>query len=258
MSARMERPWVVWPESAAELEALQQRLAAAAGTVSPWVLPAGRQPVIGAVFCAHRRGSPGPGAAGEPIWLGAVLMRGRTVVDWATLRSLTGAEYTPGLLALREGPALEAAARALRSAPDVLLVDATGRDHPRGCGLALHLGARLGIPTVGVTDRPLMAQGPLPEPAVGSAAELRLGGAPVGHRLRSATGTRPVAVHAGWRTSPEVALAVARLALLHHRTPEPLREARRIARALRNEETPAGRGGRAGRVGSALGHGSAD
>ena len=159
MFAHMERPWVVWPESAAELEALQQRLAAAAETVSLWVPPAGRQPVIGAVFCAHQRGSPGPGAAGEPIWLGAVLMRGGAVVDRATLRSLTGAEYTPGLLALREGPALEAAARALRSAPDILLVDATGRDHPRGCGLALHLGARLGIPTVGVTDRPLMLKG---------------------------------------------------------------------------------------------------
>ena len=107
----------------------------------------------------------------------------------------------------------------------------------------LHLGARLGIPTVGVTDRPLMAQGPQPEPRSGSAAELRLGGIVVGYQLRSATRMRPVAVHAGWRTSPEVALAVARLALLHHRTPEPLREARRIARAFRNEETRAGRGG---------------
>jgi deoxyribonuclease V len=234
--AQMELPWVVWPESVEELETLQRRLAATAETVSPWVPPTGERPVIGGVFCAHQRGGAGPGAAGEPIWLGAVLMRGRSVVDRATVRSLTGAGYAPGLLALREGPALEAAARALRSAPDVLLVDATGRDHPRGCGLALHLGARLGIPTVGVTDRPLMAQGPTPEAMNGSAAELRLGGAVVGHRLRSAAGARPIAVHAGWRTSPEVALAVARLAIFHHRTPEPVREARRIARALRNQE----------------------
>jgi deoxyribonuclease V len=235
----MEAPWVAWPENAAELEALQRRLAAVAETVAPWVPPAGRQPVIGAVFCAQRRGGSGPGVAGEPVWLGAVLMHGRAVVERATLRSQTRAGYTPGLLALREGPALEAAVLALRLPPDVLLVDATGSDHPRGGGLALHLGARLGIPTVGVTDRPLMAEGPPPGTARGSVAELRLGGAVVGHRLRSAVGTRPIAVHAGWRTSPEVALEVARLSLLHHRTPEPLREARRIARALRHENASA-------------------
>jgi deoxyribonuclease V len=242
MFSVMESPWVAWPESAAELEALQRRVAAAADTGPLWMPAAGRQPVIGAVFCAHQRGGPGPGAAGEPIWLGAVLMQGRAVVERTTLRSVTGAGYTPGLLALREGPALEAAVRALRLAPDVLLVDATGSDHPRGGGLALHLGARLGIPTVGVTDRPLIAQGPLPGEASGSVAELRLGGAAVGYRLRSATGARPIAVHAGWRTSPEVALEVVRLALLRHRTPEPLREARRIARALRHEDTRADRG----------------
>ena len=234
--AQMELPWVVWPESVEELEALQRRNRRPPLRPSPHGCPRWRA-------TGHRRRllrpparRSRPGAAGEPIWLGAVLMRGRSVVDRATVRSLTGAEYAPGLLALREGPALEAAARALRSAPDVLLVNATGRDHPRGCGLALHLGAQLGIPTVGVTDRPLMAQGPTPEAMSGSAAELRLGGAVVGHRLRSAAGARPIAVHAGWRTSPEVALAVARLAIFHHRTPEPVREARRIARALRNQE----------------------
>ncbi len=242
MFSVMEPPWVAWPESAAELEALQWRVAAAAETVPLWVPAAGRQPVIGAVFCAHPRGGPGPGVAGEPVWLGAVLMHGRAVIGRATLRSVTGAGYTPGLLALREGPALETAVRGLPSAPDVLLVDATGSDHPRGGGLALHLGARLGMPTVGVTDRPLIAEGPPPGERSGSVAELRLGSAVVGYRLRSAIGVRPIAVHAGWRTSPEVALEVARLALFRHRTPEPLREARRIARGLRNEEQKAGGG----------------
>ncbi|MBV8941103.1 MAG: endonuclease V [Solirubrobacterales bacterium] len=43
----------------------------------------------------------------------------------------------PGTLALREGRLLEAAVRALPAMPDVLLVNATGRDHPRGAGLAV-------------------------------------------------------------------------------------------------------------------------
>ena len=49
--------------------------------------------------------------------------------------------------------------------PEVLIVDSTGRDHPRRCGLALQLGARLGLPTVGVTHRPLTATGEWPEDA---------------------------------------------------------------------------------------------
>ena len=52
---------------------------------------------------------------------------------------------------MREGPLLEAAVRALEVEPDLLLVNATDRDHPRRAGLALHLGALLDLPTVGVT-----------------------------------------------------------------------------------------------------------
>jgi deoxyribonuclease V len=41
---------------------------------------------------------------------------------------------------------VEGAAEAER--PDVLLVNATGRDHPRQAGLGVQLGAVLGLPTV--------------------------------------------------------------------------------------------------------------
>lgn len=63
------------------------------------------------------------------------------------------------MLALREGPLLEAAVRALDERPDVLLVNATGRDHPRRAGLAVQLGTLLELPTIGVSHRPLLATG---------------------------------------------------------------------------------------------------
>jgi deoxyribonuclease V len=140
--------------------------------------------------------------------------------------------YEPGLLALREGAVLEAAVRALAEPPDVLLVDATGRDHPRRAGLAVHLGAVLDLPTAGVTHRPLAAEGEWPPDERGACSPLRLGGEVVGYWLRTRAGTRPLAVYAAWRTEADTAADVV-LATCRARTPEPLRAARRRAREAR-------------------------
>ncbi|MGH2818723.1 MAG: endonuclease V [Actinomycetota bacterium] len=118
-------------------------------------------------------------------------------------------------------------------APDVLLVDATGRDHPRRAGLALHLGAALDVATVGITSRPLVAYGEWPEDARGSSSPLLLDSEIVGYWLRSRAGTQPIAVHAGWGTGPDGAIRVAMWSLRRARTPQPLRFARRLARLAR-------------------------
>ncbi len=98
--------------------------------------------------------------------------------------------------------------RALEDPPDVLIADATGRDHPRRAGLAVHLGAVLGIPTIGVTHRTLEAEGEWPEAERGAHAPLMLDGEVVGAWLRIQPRARPIAVHAGWRTDAETAAAV--------------------------------------------------
>jgi deoxyinosine 3'endonuclease (endonuclease V) len=52
-------------------------------------------------------------------------------------------------------------------------------------------------------------------------------------------GVRSIVVHAGWRTGPDVALAVARSVLHRARTPEPIRLARQLAgRARTASVTP--------------------
>jgi deoxyribonuclease V len=155
----------------------------------------------------------------------------------AVVAGAAGAPYEPGLLALRDGALLEAAVRALDAEPDVLLVDATGRDHPRGAGLALHLGAVLGLPTVGVTARPLLGAGEWPDDARGAASPLELDGERVGAWVRTRTAARPLAAHAGWRTDAGVAVEVALAACRGHRTPEAMRRARRLARVARARAT---------------------
>jgi deoxyribonuclease V len=114
----------------------------------------------------------------------------------------------------------------------VLIVAATGRDHPRRAGLALHLGAVLGLPSLGVTHRPLLACGEWPADTPGARMPLVLEGEIVGCWLRTRPGTRPLAVHAGWRVDVETATEIV-LAHSRWRTPEPLRLARRAARSAR-------------------------
>jgi deoxyribonuclease V len=59
-----------------------------------------------------------------------------------------------------------------------------------------------------------------------------LGGELVGYWLRTRAGTRPLAIHAAWRTHPDTAANVV-LSVSRFRTPEPLRRARRRAREAR-------------------------
>jgi deoxyribonuclease V len=213
-----------WPSSADELVEAQRALAKA--DAAPFRPQADR--VVGGCFVCSLRGKRGAGRTGDPLWAAAATADTRSVAE-----GKAGAPYEAGLLALREGPALEAAVHGLERPPDVLLVDATGRDHPRRAGLALHLGAQLDLPTVGVTHRPLLAKGTWPRDERGATTPLVLEGAVVGHWLRTRPGTRPLAVHGAWRTDPETAVELVLAAVAGHRAPEPLRRARRAAREAR-------------------------
>jgi deoxyribonuclease V len=162
-----------------------------------------------------------------------VVLEGRRLVASAVRGGAAGAPYEPGLLALREGPLLEAAVRALPVAPDVLLVDASGRDHPRRAGLAVHLGVLLDVPTVGVTHRPLLATGTTPAAERGATSPLTIDAEVVGCWLRTRADARPLAVHPGWRTDLDTAVAVVLANAGRARTPESVRAARGLARAVR-------------------------
>ncbi|HEY3207073.1 MAG TPA: endonuclease V [Gaiellaceae bacterium] len=218
-----------WPADADELIALQIALAEAEPPL--WQPPLGPLLVGGRFVCFERERS-GAGAAGDRGWAAAALLSDNRLVATRVFSGAAGAAYREGLLALREGPLLAAAARRLPRQPQLLFVNAGGRDHPRRAGLALHLGAVLDVPTIGVTHRPLPARGEWPPDQRGATSPLVLEGELVGHWLRTRSGTRPLAVHAAWRTDAKTAVALV-LAHCVQRTPEPIRQARRLAREAR-------------------------
>lgn len=201
-------------------------------TPEPWEPAA--HPCIAAVFVCFARAVDAVTGEERGWSAAAVLDTGSGgVVAGTVVEGVATAPYSSGLLALREGPLLEMALRSLPLDYDVVLVNATGRDHPRRAGLALHLGAVMGVPTVGVTHRPLLAWGAEPEPVRGAKAPLIVNGEHVGYWLRTVANARPLAVHAAWRTPPDVAADVVMRAVGQARTPEPLRVARRLAREAR-------------------------
>lgn len=226
------------PTDGQQLEMLQRALAEQ-GLAQPfWRQPTHGAPAVGGVFVTTSLGADTHSGVGEPAWAAAIVITGERVVDSVIVAGHLDAPYMPGLLALREGRLLAQAIDQLQRRPDVLIVNASGRDHPRRAGLALHLGAVCDVPTLGVTDRPLMAVSCEPGPARGARCALWLEGELVGYRLRTRAEARPVAVHAGWRVDPATACAVVLQVGGVGRTPEPLRQARRLARTMRARHHP--------------------
>ena len=221
------------PLGAESLMEAQRELAGA--DPKPWRPPVGDLRVGGCWVC-FPRGLRGRGSAGDPAWVAAVVMRGDRLVAQEVRRGVAGAPYSPGLLALRLGRLMDKTVRALATQPDVLLVDATARDHPRGAGLALHLGAELDLPTVGITHRPLLGEGAPPPGPRGATSPLRTDDAVVGCWMRTRPGVRPVVVHPGWRVDLATAVEIVAGTTGRRRTPEPLRRARKLAREARQQD----------------------
>ena len=226
----------MWPSDAGSLIAYQQQLAATPSEPHPVDLSTAS---IGGCWVCFPRGLTGPGTDHDPAWSAALIMLGGRLAEQQVIKGIAGAPYVPGLMALRVGRLMEQSVRALSRQPDVLLLDATAHDHPRRAGLALHLGIMLDIPTIGVTHRPLVASGDWPCDHRGATSPLRIGSSVVGCWLRTQSGTRPLAVHPGWRIDLPTAVEVVTLLTRRRRTPEPLRRARQLARRARTlPQTP--------------------
>jgi deoxyribonuclease V len=174
---------------------------------------------------------------------------GVVVLDYATLEVVerqgvmtqTDFPYIPGLLSFREAPALLQAFAHVQTVPDVVVCDGQGIAHPRGLGIASHLGLLLDVPTIGCAKSRLI--GRYQEPPLRQGAHTPLysaDGAVLGAVLRTKNATRPVFVSAGHKMDLGQALAI----LLHcghgYRIPEPTRLADQYVGAMRRAHTSAG------------------
>jgi deoxyribonuclease V len=157
------------------------------------------------------------------------------LVEEAALEGPCPFPYIPGLLSFREAPIIIEVWKKLTRRPEVLLVDGQGIAHPRGQGVATHLGLLLDIPTIGVAKSRLVGEGEEPAPEAGAASPLYFEGQVVGCILRSRTGVRPIYVSPGHRVDLTDCRTLVLGCVKKYRLPEPLRRADRLSRQWRTE-----------------------
>ena len=141
--------------------------------------------------------------------------------------------YVPGLFSFREAPVLIQAYEALGERPDVLLLDGQGIAHPRGIGLASHVGLWLGIPTIGCAKSRLCGEHDEPGPARGDWRPLTSEGQTIGAVLRTRDRIKPVYVSVGHLCDLPGAIHVVLDNAPKYRLPIPARLAHQYVNDLR-------------------------
>lgn len=160
------------------------------------------------------------------------------VLDSATLEPVEQAvahgraafPYVPGLFAFRELPTLIEALERLTVTPDLLVCDGYGLAHPRGFGLACHLGVLTGLLALGVAKTPFVGTHEVPGRERGSWTPIIHEGRTVGRALRTRTDTKPVYASQGHRITLDTATSQTLHLTPRYRLPDPIRHADHLAR----------------------------
>lgn len=203
-----------WQVSIKQAEEIQKNLAAQLSLKNEVVNPC----LIGGVDIS-RQDSKG-------VARGAIVVLGYpefTVVETQTAEGKLNFPYIPGLLSFRESPLILAACEKLSVTPDLILVDGQGIAHPRGFGIACHLGLLLNIPTIGCAKSLLWGEYEPVDIKAGSYKEITDQKKVIGAALRTKAGMNPIYVSIGLKVDLPTALYWVMKCCRGYRVPEPIR-----------------------------------
>lgn len=150
----------------------------------------------------------------------------------AVCRQKISFPYAPGLFAFSAGPAILSAIKKMQR-PDLIMFPGRGIAHPRGLGLASHLGVLLDLPTIACSKTPLWKDYPEPSSRKGyhlfiKGEDKQLAGAVV----RTRQDKKPIFVTSGHKISIQTAVKIVLQCSPEYRMPEPLRQAHMLARKM--------------------------
>ena len=147
------------------------------------------------------------------------------IVEEAISEGRVDFPYIPGLLSFREAPVLIKAFEKIKRIPDVVVFDGQGIAHPRGVGLASHMGLILDLPSIGCAKKILVGKHDPVGSEVGDHTPLVFKDDVVGAALRTRKNVAPVFVSPGHKMDVPSAVEIVIKACRGYKLPEPTRQA---------------------------------
>lgn len=163
-----------------------------------------------------------------------ILDKQLSIVETANVSEQQNFPYISGFLGFRETPALIQAWQKLTIKPQLIFVDGHGISHPRGLGIASHVGVLLDRPTIGVAKSILVGK---PESELGlkpgDQTPLIWKKHSIGTMLRTKLRCNPLIISPGHKVSMNTAVNLVLQYFRGYRLPEPTRQAHLAANAYR-------------------------
>lgn len=158
------------------------------------------------------------------------------VIEEVSASQVVSFPYISGFLSFRELPPLLNALSKIESPYEAILCDGQGIAHPRGLGIASHLGIWLNCPTLGCAKSLLFGSCQEPKPEKGSQAPLL---APdqrvIGTALRTRAKVKPVYISPGHLCDLKSAVDLVLKLLDKTRLPKPSQLAHQFVNRVRRE-----------------------
>ena len=160
-----------------------------------------------------------------------LLIAGMVIIDYPSLNFYNSFvitdqisfPYIPGYLSFREAPALLKLIEKYHQQADIFIFDGHGIAHPRGLGIASHLGVISNKPSIGCAKKKLVGDYKLPFYKKGSYTELIFKDSTIGNVLRTKDKIKPVFISVGHLVSLEEATQFVLSCTGKYRIPEPTR-----------------------------------
>ena len=180
---------------------------------------------------------------GADVFFSSVIvleMPGMNIIEEATAEGNVNFPYIPGLLSFREAPVLIKAFEKVKTIPDAIIFDGQGIAHPRGVGLASHMGLVLDLPSIGCAKKNLVGSYKPVGGEVGDHTPIEFRGDVVGAALRTKSNVKPVFVSPGHKMDIPSAIEIVMKTCRGYKLPEPTRQAHLLVNRARTSRSSQG------------------
>jgi len=169
------------------------------------------------------------------VWAGVVVLDFPSLVkieeEW--IQKKVSFPYIPGLLSFREIPALLEVLRKIEVEPDLIFCDGQGIAHPRGIGIASHLGVLLHKPTIGCAKSRLVGEFDPVGQDRGDYVYLRYQNRVIGAVVRTRSRVKPIFISPGYGVMLQDCIRFVLETCPTYRIPEPTRQAHLLVNSVR-------------------------